>query len=327
LAISTKGMTTERDYQEWQKCRRLVPQKRKKAPKPRFKAHQFSSFPRLLFLFILLTGATILFSSPGIRWLSRFPSPSTASFLPRAFQPKSLVFTKRVNSPIPGNPAALSRHNPLDAIAASLNYSGTSVQELANQLARHAPTEAEKARIIYSWISQHIAYDVVMARSGNIDDLSPTGVLQRRRTICSGYANLYQAIANAMGLEAIIIEGYAKGSGGFVGQDPNVNHAWNGVRIQGAWYLLDTTWGAGSVHDQQFKAYFDPYYFATPPTELIYNHFPSESQWQLLTRRYSRAQFDQLPGVTASFFRDQLRFLSHHQQLIQANEIGFSGRK
>ncbi|MEB3192940.1 MAG: transglutaminase domain-containing protein [Snowella sp.] len=287
--------------------------------KRKSRARKSSAFWGLPLLCALVAMAMILVSPQAWRSLSKVSNTTALPLIQRVFPPKNLVLTKRVNNPIPGNSENLASNSQLDAIAASLNYSGTSVQEIANQLALHAVTEADKARIIYSWITQHISYDVAMAVSGNIDDLSPPGVLQRRRTICSGYANLYQAIAQAMGLEAIIIEGYARGSSGLVGKDPQVNHAWNGVRIQGVWYLLDTTWGAGSINDQQFKAHFEPYYFATPPRQLIYSHFPKESQWQLFFPAYDRAQFDQLPDVTPRFFQDQLQLLSHPQQAIQAN--------
>ncbi|MGL5075202.1 MAG: hypothetical protein ACRDBG_05095, partial [Waterburya sp.] len=48
----------------------------------------------------------------------------------------------------------------IDRIAKNLNYSGTSISELANLLAQNTTTEAEKARIIYAWVTQHITYDI-----------------------------------------------------------------------------------------------------------------------------------------------------------------------
>jgi transglutaminase/protease-like cytokinesis protein 3 len=179
------------------------------------------------------------------------------------FQPKSQVFTQHISNPSPGNPQSLNLSNaePLDQFAKNLTYSGTSVKELAGLLSPQGRTEAEKARLAYSWVTQHIAYDVTLNR----DDLSPEGVLQRRQTICGGYANLYQALAKAMGLRAVIVEGYAKGVGGIVGEDSRLNHAWNAVEMAGVWYLIDTTWGAGNVNDQQFQPRFSSFYFATPP--------------------------------------------------------------
>ena len=110
-------------------------------------------------------------------------------------------------------------------------------------------TEADKARIIYAWITQHISYDFAAfqdaLQNDNYPDVNPLKVLRDRTTICSGYSNLYQALAEAMNLESAIVIGYAKGA-----TPPDdarfedVNHAWNSVRIDDAWYLLDATiWG------------------------------------------------------------------------------------
>jgi transglutaminase/protease-like cytokinesis protein 3 len=118
----------------------------------------------------------------------------------------------------------------------------------------------------------------------------------------------------------VIVEGYAKGPSYLVGQDKDINHAWNGVKIDGTWYLLDATWGAGAIENDQFVAKFNPYYFATPPDQLIYSHFPAESQWQLLPTVYTRAAFDQFPDISAHFFRDRLQLLSHKDnRTISAN--------
>jgi transglutaminase/protease-like cytokinesis protein 3 len=310
-------MTTEREYQEWQRHRprrTSKPKTGKFSPKPKKR----SWWPGLWLGLGLGAAGLAFWGNPHLG--RSFPSLKSLPSLEQLAQPKTLILTKRVSNPSPGTPQSLpaSSHNRLDAIAASVDYRGNSVTALAQKLAPYASTEADKARLIYSWIAQHIAYDVPMAVNNQVDDLRPETVLQRRQTICSGYANLYQAIAQALGLEAVIVEGYAKGVGGLVGTDNEINHAWNGVKIDGKWYLLDTTWGAGTVDDNVFQPRFSPYYFATPPAQLIYTHFPRESQWQLLPTVYSRTQFDRFPEVKPRFFRDQLGLVSHLNPEIQA---------
>ena len=267
----------------------------------------------------------ILFNQP---LFSRFVAQQdlttfTSELLDKNFLPASVVITQRVDNPTAGNPeiVKLTDADRLDQLAASVNYTGSSVEELAKILTPLASTEAEKARLVYAWITQHIAYDVeALKRDRRELDLSTTGVLTSRMTICSGYANLYQSLAKAMGLKSVIVEGYAKGPSYLVGQDNEVNHAWNGVKIDGTWYLLDATWGAGAIENDQFVAKFNPYYFATPPDQLIYSHFPAESQWQLLPTVYTRTAFDQFPDISARFFRDQLQLLSHKDnRVISAN--------
>lgn len=205
----------------------------------------------------------------------------------------------------------------LDSDASSLTYNGASVSELAQKLSQIASTDAQKARAIYDWITNQIAYDVEMFYSGQYRFVKPEEVLKTRKAICSGYAILYQALAKEMGLEAQIIPGTAKGVSYAVGQNDE-NHAWNAVKIDNGWYLVDATWGAGIIQDRQFKRQFNPHYFATPPKQFIYDHFPSNPSWQLLQTRYTKQQFEALPEVKPQFFRDGLQMVSHSTYNIQA---------
>ena len=212
----------------------------------------------------------------------------------------------------------------IDLLARQLEYSGSSVTELAKLLEQNTETELAKARIIYAWITQHITYDLPAFFDAINNDLypevNPEKVLRDRTTICSGYSNLYYALAEAMNLESVIVVGYAKGA---TPEDDTryqkVNHAWNSVRIDGAWYLLDTTFGAGSVREQKFVPEYKPYYFATSPNEFINNHYPQDRAWQLLEQSYSRAEFDNLPNIAARFYNLGLKLASHYQYIIDAS--------
>ncbi|MEM9509284.1 MAG: transglutaminase domain-containing protein [Cyanobacteria bacterium P01_E01_bin.35] len=210
----------------------------------------------------------------------------------------------------------------IDLLAKNLNYSGTSVEELATLLAQNAITETEKARIIYAWITQHIAYDLTAYNDAVYNDKYPDveaeTVLRDRQTICSGYSNLYFALAEAMNLESAIVIGHAKGATPNLERFQDVNHSWNAVRIDGEWYLLDATWGAGSIVDGQFSFEYKPYYFATAPEELINHHFPKDLGWQLLAQTYTREDFDDAPTISDRFYNLGLELASHANYHISA---------
>ncbi|MBV9386724.1 MAG: hypothetical protein JOZ78_09885 [Chroococcidiopsidaceae cyanobacterium CP_BM_ER_R8_30] len=207
----------------------------------------------------------------------------------------------------------------IDNYAATIQYKGNSVAELASLLSHSAKTEAEKARIIYSWIAYNITYDLPTYLSDNYGDSSPQKVLITRKGVCSGYANLYKALARAMGLEAIIIDGYAKGYGYVISNNTQINHAWNAVKINNRWYLLDPTWGAGNIKGGEFNRQFNPYYFATPPEQFIFDHFPVENKWQLLAKHHTREQFNTTPEISPEFFKDGLHLVSHLDRTIRAH--------
>ncbi len=215
----------------------------------------------------------------------------------------------------------------IDDLARQLEYSGSSVAELAELLEQNATTESAKARLIYAWITQHITYDVPAffdaLNNNKYPDVSPVKVLGDRTTICSGFSNLYYALATAMNLDSVIIIGYAKG---ITPEDDTryqkINHAWNAVKIDQAWYLLDATWGAGSTRNDQFVPEYQPYYFATEPQEFINNHYPQDQGWQLLSPIYSRTEFDNLPSISANFYNLGLELVSHsNYQINTANRV------
>ncbi|WP_013322993.1 transglutaminase domain-containing protein [Gloeothece verrucosa] len=296
-------MPTEREFREWQR-------KQKKSPRFRRRRNR-NNFPFMLSLALIILSA----------WIS-WKDYQSKGYSSVSLQPV-LIHThkqRQYNHVIAGSSQTVNalNYDTIDQSAFSISYDGSSVSELAAILSQYATTQAEKARIIYAWITHNIAYDVSAYFSGDYGDVSAQGVLKNRRGVCSGYANLYQALAKAMGLETVVIEGYAKGLNYIVGESSQINHAWNAVKIDKAWYLVDSTWGAGTVNGTQFLPQFTPHYFATSPAEFIYDHLPAESVWQLLSSPYTKEQFDSLPQVSPEFFKDGLKLVNQTNNTILA---------
>src|SRR5262249_35212157 len=114
---------------------------------------------------------------------------------------------------------------------------------------------------------------------------------------------------------------FAKGVGYQPGQEiAKSNHAWNAVRIDGHWHLVDATWGAGSVGDKKFLKRYRDYYFLTPPEQLIFSHFPDDVRWQLLEPPVTQAEFEHWPKI-----RDELFALGFFAKDVRAKlqEPGF----
>ena len=313
-------MTTEREYREWQSRNRKSRRKR------------FPNIASFLILALLTVSAMSVWKEHReeinlalnnlLKNYQGAESQQSQTNQIEVIAPTNPLNTQvRKKNLKPGATNTISNLNftLIDKKAASLKYNGTSVTELASILDQHANTEAERARIIYTWIAYNIDYDVPAYLRGEYGDVSPKGVLESRKAVCSGYANLYKALANKMGLSAVVINGYAKGASYSVGDETTINHGWNGVRINKQWYLLDSTWGAGTTNNNKFKRDFNPFYFATPPDQFIYNHFPQEKKWQLLSQDYSKKQFDNAPQISSSFFKQGLKFISHNTHTIEAS--------
>ena len=91
-------------------------------------------------------------------------------------------------------------------------------------------------------------------------------------------------------------------------------HAWNAVRIDGRWRLLDSTWGAVDLASlgkgaNSEKPYLD-HFFLTPPEELIFNHYPDDDKWQLIDKPISIVDFIDSPMLMAGFFKYKMEAVS-----------------
>lgn len=194
------------------------------------------------------------------------------------------------------------------------------VTTLSHQLTAPFNTEAEKARAIFRWITDRIEYDTGAFFSGSLSSGDPLVTLRRGSAVCSGYAALFKALAEQAGLEAEIITGHSKGYGFNPETDDfKTNHAWNAVRIDGEWKLVDPTWGAGYINrdTNTFQKHFEDFYFFTEPSSFIYNHFPDDERWQLLNTPVSKEEYKNMVRLQPDFFRHHLTLESHHKSIIE----------
>ena len=207
-------------------------------------------------------------------------------------------------------------HRRIDAyaLAAPASVEG-SVEQLARYLDRGARTQEEKARAIYRWLTDRIAYDEEGFRSGHAAQDSGSA-LSQRKAVCAGFSALYLELANKMGLQAERVTGLSKGYGfdADAASAKNQKHAWVAVKLGGVWFLVDPTWGAGSLsRDGRFQKRFNEYWFRTPPAQMIYDHFPDEPRWQLLNSPWSASRFRSSVRTSHFFFEYGLEPVSHRE--------------
>lgn len=197
-----------------------------------------------------------------------------------------------------------------------------SIQALSAYLTKPAKNDWEKARLIYRWITANISYNTVALFSGNYGVQNAESTLYERQAVCEGYAALFNSLAKKAGLESVVISGYAKGYGYSPGQrlTQTPNHSWNAVKINGTWRLIDSTWGAGHLGESgKFIRKYVEHFFLTPPDEFIYDHFPKDEKWQLLSHPLSKEEYLRKVRVYASFFSYRVRPKSHPDSIVEVN--------
>ncbi|WP_062522350.1 DUF2510 domain-containing protein [Demequina silvatica] len=134
----------------------------------------------------------------------------------------------------PADEAERRRVETADAVQVGLAASG----------AASATTAAEKVSLIHDYVASVATYDHAAAAAidrgedSAIVDRSQEayGILVEGTAVCGGYAQAFLAMADAAGLDAVAVTGFADGgltSGA---------HAWNKVLVDGRWLTVDVTW-------------------------------------------------------------------------------------
>ena len=164
----------------------------------------------------------------------------------------------------------------------------------------------ERAWLVYKWITLNIEYDFAGVNDYNYD-ITPEATFKRGKSICSGYAGLYKKIGDNLELTIERIGGFSKGFNFKLGEtiEDSEKHEWNAVQIDGDWFFIESTWGAGYSSDQAtFTKKFNPYYFFTPPQEFVRGHLPFDSKWQLLPKpkKVSQQTFMAFAPLKSDFF-------------------------
>ncbi len=211
--------------------------------------------------------------------------------------------------------------------AAVASADGATVEELAEQITSTFTSEQDKAAALYYWVTHNVAYDTKMLgkmlKQGLAAERLPLAEIarrkeeqvqyafQKRKGVCQNYARLYRRLCTAIDLECAFITGHSRGNAmqpGTLG----VGHAWNAVKVDGDWYLVDATWGAGGVNaKRKFTFGFKPGYFMPDPGSFSFSHLPDETEWQLVEAPVTEAAFLAQPAIGPGFLNYGLRNLNH----------------
>lgn len=174
---------------------------------------------------------------------------------------------------------------------------------LAYKLTSDLETEAEQFRAIYVWVCHNISNnyslylknshkryrfknDSIKLQNWN-DDFKKKlfkKLLNKKTTICTGYAYLVKELAQLANLECVIVQGYGRVSTTDINKLDLPNHSWNAIKLDNKWYLCDPTWASGipDPKTNTFKFQYNDGFFLAEPKLFAINHYPIEEKWWLL---------------------------------------------
>lgn len=164
---------------------------------------------------------------------------------------------------------------------------------MAEEITQGADDTRERLEMIYRWICGNIDYDTTSSIY-NAD-----GTWDNRKSVCQGYCELFYRLAEALGIESVIITGETKDNDNRLSEK---EHTWILADSGLGWILIDPTWGAGSVSDGVFKRTIgDMSWFDVNPYIMASSHRPFDDSYQRIPEPVSREQFLKMDRIDPAF--------------------------
>lgn len=162
-----------------------------------------------------------------------------------------------------------------DKLLAMRNASQAKANEIIDSIIKTGMTDFDKEKAIHDYVVIHTAYDYNDYINGTLPAaaFNDYGVLINGSAVCEGYSKAMLKLMRLAGLQAKSVVGY--------GLDGNnkIPHAWNMVKINGVYTMVDATWD-DPIPDEKNKVYYN--YFDVSDSALSKDHL-----WDM--NKYPRA--------------------------------------
>ncbi len=219
----------------------------------------------------------------------------------------------------PGEPPSWPMPDHLHPLVAHMPASAeTSPEAVAQYIAQREHDPYLRVKALYDYVADRVRYDVAALQAGDYPPQDPQTVFRTHKAVCAGYSKLLQKMAKSIGIDMVYVVGVSRDQTGSVAGG---GHAWNAVEIEGKWYLIDATWGAGTVDGGAFHKRYTTDYLFTPPKVFGVDHFPDDARWQLRGQPLTRGAFVRQPMLRAGFFERGYELISPKRSQVSVDDV------
>ncbi len=213
-------------------------------------------------------------------------------------------------------------------------------EDLATKISLDFSSDEDKVKAAFYWLTQNIRYNIKQLynpkkRSYNFryrseeekqqklqafKDNIVTKTFITKSGVCEEYAQSFKKICDLLHIEASVIKGYVKNDAQEIGIPSNVpEHAWNAVKLNSKWILLDATWAAGYAYNKRWVKKFNSYYYNIPKDKIFKTHFPEDDIWILRFGRMNLSEFYNQPIFGNPFLASKTELLTPKTGIIAVN--------
>lgn len=180
--------------------------------------------------------------------LSEFPESSDQDLLEDAwmeayYQNPAILGIKGYRLSQDGKTMKMVYDDDVETTASKQEEIFQKVQEVTASIIKSDMTDLQKELAINQYLCDTIEYDEAALKNAEENDFKSVdkefndsftayGALINGKCVCAGYSAAFKLLADAAGLESIVVTGLLDG---------NLSHAWNKVSIDGKWEIIDTT--------------------------------------------------------------------------------------
>ncbi|WP_299111765.1 transglutaminase domain-containing protein [uncultured Winogradskyella sp.] len=214
------------------------------------------------------------------------------------------------------------------------------IDELVSYVNTNFNSDIEKVRAFYTWSAYNITYDLntfnaikpktlgIVFDSARLNKsienqkIKKTAekVFKNRKALCLGFSYLFRELCLKSNIEVKIIKGITKTSANNI-ENPNYlkNHAWNAVKINNKWKLIDVTFSSGYLNNTTGKwvKFFNDFYFFTNPKKFLTSHLPAQAEFQFIANPLSTEDFFSRPIYYRKYFESGLQLSDSQSGLLQ----------